>query len=262
MTKTFSHNEVENDFLVREKILNEIQGLDCHEAKNINTPNLMAKLIDSTILKPVTTENDIINIINEDCIYNFRSICIPPCFVNFANLKNTSRICTVIGFPNGYHSTKIKCREIEEAINEGCQEIDFVQNLTYVKSNKYNLLETEFRQIVECSQNKVTKVILETSLLNESEIYKCSLIAAQSGVHIIKTSTGFGTRGASLNDIKIIKAALFEHFEKTGIQLGIKASGGIKTQLDAIEFIHHGATRLGTSNGKLIIEGKKAINNY
>lgn len=240
----YSHKEVESDFLAVKSFL---------EQKNSQA---LARLIDSTTLKIQTKSENVVNLCKEAKQFDFRAVCIPPCHVTLAAQElnhSGSAVCTVIGFPNGYQTTETKCFEMQQAIKMGAQEIDFVQNISFVKENNFTALANEFLSLVKLCERRVLKVILETSILSAQEIYHCTLLAAQSGIHIIKTSTGFGERGASLQDIEIIKTALDEHFKKSNIRLGIKASGGIRQKEDAILFINAGATRLGTSNGKNIV---------
>ena len=243
MKETYSHLEVKKDFETVDSILQQ------QKVQNI------VRLIDSTLLKPQFQKQNMIELCNEAKEFHFRSVCVPPCYVSLASkILNHSdvAVCTVVGFPNGYSTIKAKCFEAKQALEEGATEIDFVQNISFVKSENFNDLEKEFVALVEVVQNKVLKVILETSLLTEDEIYRCTHLAAQCGIHIIKTSTGFGERGASLNDIATIKKALDEHVKKTNVRLGIKASGGVRNIQDALSFVQAGATRLGTSNGKII----------
>lgn len=216
-------------------------------------------LIDLTLLKPQVQEQSILELCQQVMQFSFRTVCIPPCYVELAAKTNVP-VCTVIGFPNGYHTTKSKVFEVKQALENGVCEIDFVQNISFVKSKNFSALKEEFLALVEAAQSNekcaLVKVILETSLLTDEEIYYCTQLAAESGIHIIKTSTGFGERGASLKDIEIIKKALDEYFKKSHIRLGIKASGGIRNFQDALSFILAGATCLGTSNGKIILMEK------
>lgn len=263
----YSHHQVEKDFLSAQNLLQK------------NRNDVLSKLIDSTLLKPQTTPENIKALCEEAKKKHFRAVCVPPCYVTFAaqqlnqletqyidkNIANEYgdvSLCTVIGFPNGYNSTKVKCFEAEQAIADGAEEIDFVQNVSLVKAKNFTALENEYRELVKTVKDKLIKVILETSLLTDEEIYLCTLLAAQCGVHIVKTSTGFGERGASLNDIQIIKKALDEHANKTGIRCGIKASGGVRNLQDALAFLQAGATRLGTSQGKNILLGNGNNNLY
>jgi len=244
--EVYSHPEIKKDFMVAQHFL------------KYNDSKSLSALIDSTRLKPQAQEQDMQELCEQAKQTHFRSVCLPPCYVSLAKIFLTKNaldtvVCTVIGFPNGYQTIESKCFEAKQAIEMGASEIDFVQNISFVKSNNFIALQHEFLALVETVRNGVLKVILETSLLTEDEIYHCSLLAAQCGIHIIKTSTGFGSRGASIDDIKLIKKALDEHCKKTNIRLGIKASGGIQNSEDVLTFIKTGATRIGTSNGDKII---------
>lgn len=249
----FSHSELEKDYLSREKILKNLKA------------NLFPPLIDSTLLKQSATEIQIEELCKEALNCEFRAVCIPPSYLVKAFeilLYSKVRLCTVAAFPLGFNSLETKIHEIENIIKHKADEVDFVQNVTLVKNNNYKELEKEYKAIVSVTKGKLVKVILETSLLTDEEIYKCSYLAAISGIHVVKTSTGFSSRGASLNDIQIIQNALLKHQNETGIFVGIKASGGIRSFSDAISFIQAGATRLGTSGGAAIINEKQNLSSY
>ncbi len=242
----YMHPELEFDFKWHNKIIAE------------QNPTYFANLIDSTFLKQSTTNKDIEQLCQDAITFQFRSVCIPPTYVKKAAafLKNSQvRICTVIGFPLGYHSTASKLIEIEDVISD-IHELDVVQNVTYVKNADYQALEHEFSAIMSVAQERLVKVILETALLTADEINRCTLLAAHCGIHVIKTSTGFSTRGASLEDIQIIKNALNGYQQETGNVVGIKASGGVRTLADAFSLIKAGATRIGTSGGADIVQGR------
>ena len=169
-------------------------------------------------------------------------------------MQNTSvAVCTVISFPFGYCTSEIKCKEILLAVENGATEIDFVQNISLVKNNQITEFEAELKEIRNIANNTLLKIICETSLLTEYELFKCCQIACESGIDILKTSTGYGKRGASLSDIAIMKKVTENHFKEKNRAVGIKASGGIKTAEDALAFIKAGATRLGTSSGKNLV---------
>lgn len=237
------HPSLRQDFNSREKFL-----------RNPQDAKLLVPLIDSTLLKPNATKIDFLNLFSDANQYSFKSVCIPPCYVSLAKEHcKTSLLCTVIGFPNGYNTTQNKVKETEEAVALGADEIDFVQNINFVKSNAWNNLEIEYKKIIKAAKSKMIKLILETSLLTDNEIEKCTWIAAECGIDTIKTSTGFGSRGANENDIKIINATLQNFFHSEILRVGIKASGGIKTFSDALKMIRLGATRIGTSNATQII---------
>ncbi|WP_186646874.1 deoxyribose-phosphate aldolase [Fluviispira vulneris] len=254
----YSHAEVEKDYKARDNFL---------ATKN---PTYLAELIDSTLLKADLVKTQIDLLCNEAIEHQFKSICLPQSYLSYAkdifqnsiNKNEKTKLCTVVSFPLGYSTTDAKVKEIDFALQKGADEIDFVQNITFVKNGDFISLENEFLALAKAAQNKVTKVILETALLTSEEIYKCTFLAAKCGIHIIKTSTGFSHRGVSVEDIKIIKNALETHQKETGVILGIKASGGVRSLKDAYKFIQLGATRLGTSGGVAILQDKTNVNNY
>ncbi len=240
------NSSIKEDFKNRDKLLKEKTNI--------------ADLIDHTLLKMDAQENDFLVLFEQANEYKFKSVCVPTSVVKMAKKHcKSSLICTVIGFPNGYATTVNKVTEMHEALENGADEIDFVNNVILVKSQKWDDVLKEYCEIVKSSQNKVTKVILETSLLTEKEIIQCTELAAHAGVNIIKTSTGFGKRGASVEDIVLIKATLQKISEKNKTLIGIKASGGVRTFEDALKMIQNGATRIGTSNGPAIVKESMSI---
>ncbi|WP_369991135.1 deoxyribose-phosphate aldolase [Mycoplasmopsis arginini] len=213
---------------------------------------MLNKLIDHTFLNPAGTTKDIHKLIEEAKKYDFKSVCIAPSYIKYAKeqLKNSDvLICTVIGFPLGYNVTSVKVFETKIALEHGADEIDMVMNVSRFKDKQYEYVLNEIKSIKEVCGNKVLKVIIETALLTNEEIAKATEIVLQSGADFIKTSTGFSYRGASFEDIKIMK-------EIAKDILLIKASGGIKSKEDALKMIELGANRLGTSKSVTIIEGK------
>ncbi|MGX9339547.1 deoxyribose-phosphate aldolase [Mycoplasma sp. 332] len=213
---------------------------------------MLNKLIDHTFLGQAGTTKDIDKLIEEAKKYDFKSVCIAPSYVKYAKeqLKNTDvLICTVIGFPLGYNVASVKVFETKIALEHGADEIDMVMNVGRFKDKQYEYVLNEIKAIKEVCGNKVLKVIIETALLTNEEIAKATEIVLQSGADFIKTSTGFSYRGASFEDIKIMKEVAKDN-------LLIKASGGIKSQDDALKMVELGANRLGTSKSVTIIEGK------
>ena len=200
------------------------------------------KKVDHTFLKQHATWEDIKQICDEGIRFSTASVCIPPSFVRKAKeyVKNKIKICTVIGFPNGYNTTTVKIYETEDAIKNGADEIDMVINIGMLKEHLYNEILLEINQIKKVCNDKVLKVIIETCLLTEEEKIKMCEIVSMSDADFIKTSTGFSTSGATIEDIKLLK----NHMKSTK---GIKAAGGISSFEDAEIFIQNGATRLGTS---------------
>lgn len=198
--------------------------------------------VDHTLLKPTATTADIDKIIDEGIRYQTASVCIPPSFVAHAAAyaKGRVKICTVIGFPNGYNTTAVKVYETEDAVNNGADEIDMVINLGDLKAGNYDAVADEIRAVREACRGKILKVIIETCLLTEDEKIRMCEIVSASGADYIKTSTGFSTGGATFADI-----GLFARHVR-GIR--IKAAGGIKSVADAEHFLDLGADRLGTSS--------------
>lgn len=200
------------------------------------------KKVDHTLLKQIATIKDIEKICDDAIANNTASVCIPPVYVKQAKdyVKGKMKICTVIGFPNGYNTTSTKVFETAQAVKDGADEIDMVINIGKVKENNYEYISNEINKIKEACNGKLLKVIIETCLLTEDEKIKLCEVVSNSKADYIKTSTGFSTAGATLEDIM-----LFKNHIKNGKK--IKAAGGIKDFQDAQKFIEAGADRLGTS---------------
>lgn len=201
------------------------------------------KTVDHTILKATTTWEDIKVLCDEAINMNVASVCIPPSYVKRAAeyLNSKIKVCTVIGFPLGYQTTATKVFEAEDAIKNGADEIDMVVNISDIKNGDYEKIENEIKKIKAIIGDKILKVIIETCYLEECEKVKMCEIVTVSGADFIKTSTGMGTGGATLEDIKLMK-------EHVGRNIKIKAAGGVKSISDAEKFIEAGAERLGTSS--------------
>ena len=217
----------------------------------------LAKMIDHTILKANATQSDIEKLCEEAKKYNFASVCVNPYWVSLASalLKNsTVKVCTVIGFPLGATSSESKAYETEIAILQGADEVDMVINVGAMKNNKTDIVENDILSVVNSArktgktQNKniIVKVILETCYLTKDEIKNACICAKNAGADFVKTSTGFGTGGATVEDVSLMK-------ETVGETMQVKASGGIRDYETAIKMIEAGATRLGTSSGISII---------
>ena len=213
----------------------------------------LAKMIDHTILKADATQSDIEKLCEEAKKYNFASVCVNPYWVSLASdlLKNsTVKVCTVIGFPLGATSSESKAYETEIAILQGADEVDMVINVGAMKNNQTDIVENDILSVVNSArktgktQNKniIVKVILETCYLTKDEIKNACLCAKNAGADFVKTSTGFGTGGATVEDVSLMK-------ETVGSSMEVKASGGIRDYETAIKMIEAGATRLGTSSG-------------
>ncbi|WP_347922078.1 deoxyribose-phosphate aldolase [Pontimicrobium sp. SW4] len=215
--------------------------------------------IDHTLLKPTATKEDIIQLCNEAKQYNFFSVCINSCYIKLAKeqLKDSNvKVCSVIGFPLGAMSTKAKVFETKKAIQDGADEIDMVINIGLLKSKDFDAVWKDIEAVKKIMPNNTLKVILETCYLEEIEIIKASELAIQSGADFIKTSTGFGTGGATINDVKLMKSVVEPGSTK------IKASGGIKNHKTAMEYINLGVERLGVSSGIAIMNGEQSNSDY
>lgn len=196
---------------------------------------------DHTLLKQDSTWEEIKKICDEAEEFNTASVCIPPSFVEDAKkYKDNIKICTVIGFPNGYSTTEVKLFETENALSNGADEIDMVINIGWLKDNKLKNIENEISTVKKICGNKILKVIIETCLLTENEKIEMCRCITDSGADYIKTSTGFSSGGALFDDIVLFK-------KYVGDNVKIKAAGGISSINDAEKFINLGADRLGTS---------------
>lgn len=213
--------------------------------------------VDHTYLKQEATFEDIKLICDEGIKYETASVCIPASFVKRAKeyVDTKIKICTVIGFPNGYSTTKIKVAEAIDAIENGADEIDMVINIGDLKSGDYTSIENEIRMIKDACGNKILKVIIEACLLTDDEKIKMCEIVTRAGADYIKTSTGFSTGGATPYDV-----ALFA--THVGPNVKIKAAGGISSISDAEKFIELGASRLGTSKIVKLLESTSSDNSY
>lgn len=211
--------------------------------------------VDHTYLKQDATWNDIKRTCDEGIKYNTASVCIPPSFVKTAKeyVGDKIKICTVTGFPNGYSSIRTKCFESQEAVLNGADEIDTVINIGDLKSENYDKVLRDLKDIKSACEGRILKVIIETCLLTDYEKQKMCELVSLSGADFIKTSTGFSTGGATKEDIILFKKHVAPHVK-------IKAAGGISTLDDAIEFLNLGASRLGTSRIVKIVE-KDGIGN-
>jgi len=215
--------------------------------------------IDHTLLKPTATEQDIIQLCKEAKEYEFFSVCINSCYVKLAKRElqgSDVKVCSVVGFPLGAMSTNAKAHEAKHALIEGADEIDMVINIGFLKSKDFDAVWKDIEAVKSVMPNNVLKVILETCFLEELEIIKASELAIQSGADFIKTSTGFGTGGATLHDVKLMKIVA-EHCNTK-----IKASGGIRDYETALSFIELGVERLGVSSGIAIMNGEESKSDY
>ncbi len=216
------------------------------------------KYIDHTLLKPEATKNQIKQLCQEAKENNFKSVCVNPTHVSYAKelLKDADvLVCTVIGFPLGANTTKVKSFETEDAIKNGADEIDMVVNIGAIKDQNFDLVKEDIKAVVNSSKDKLVKVIIETCLLTEKEKRKLCQIVIEAEADFIKTSTGFSSSGATKEDISLFKEEVLD-------KIGIKASGGVRNIEDANIMIKCGATRLGTSGGVQIIKGENSKTDY
>lgn len=218
----------------------------------LDIKNILSK-VDHTMLGQTSTWQEIKLICDDGIKYGVASVCIPPSYVKEVKeyVEDKIKVCTVIGFPNGYSTTKTKVFETKDAINNGADEIDMVINLGLVKDKKFDMILNEIKQIKEACQNKILKVIIETCLLTREEKIKLCEVVSESGADFIKTSTGFSKSGATFEDVKLFK----DHIDKN---LMIKAAGGINSLEDAETFINLGASRLGTSRIIKLVKNEEA----
>lgn len=200
------------------------------------------KCVDHTLLSQGATWEEIQKICDDAVEYGTASVCIPPSYVAQAKeyVKDRMAVCTVIGFPNGYQTTRTKVFETQDALDNGADEIDMVINIGWLKDGKYDLVEEEIRELKKVCGSKVLKVIIETCLLTDEEKIRMCQAVTDAGADYIKTSTGFSSAGATFEDIALFAA-------NVGEEVKIKAAGGISSLDDAERFITLGAGRLGTS---------------
>lgn len=204
--------------------------------------------VDHTALKAFTTWEEISTLCDEAVKYRTASVCVPSCYVEKVRTAYPNlRICTVVGFPLGYANTASKLAETVQALADGADEIDMVINICDVKNGRYKEVEAEIRRLKEETGDKILKVIIETCYLTKAEKIAMCHAVTNAGADYIKTSTGFGTAGAAMEDILLMK-------EHIGAEVRIKAAGGIRTREDMEAYIHAGCSRLGTSSAVEILE--------
>ncbi|WP_046757218.1 deoxyribose-phosphate aldolase [Kordia jejudonensis] len=217
------------------------------------------RYIDHTLLKPTATIADIQQLCKEAIEHDFYSVCVNSCHVAFAKkyLENTAtvQVCSVIGFPLGAMSTEAKVSELLQAKHDGADEFDMVINIGWLKSGKENLVKEEIQQLKKAAGNHILKVIIETCYLSEEEKIKACQLAVEANADFVKTSTGFGTGGATFEDITLMKTTV-------NGKAKLKASGGIRDFETAKKYIDLGVSRLGTSNGITIVTGTSSTNTY
>lgn len=214
--------------------------------------------IDHTLLKPESTQEQIDHLLSEAVEYQFASVCVNPTWVAHCakTLAGTGvKVCTVVGFPLGANTSSVKAFETKDAIANGADEIDMVINVGQLKSGQYEVVKADMRAVVEASQDKLVKVIIETCLLTNDEKVKACQLAVSAGADFVKTSTGFSAAGATVEDIVLMR-------ETVGPNIGVKAAGGARSYEDAEAFIEAGATRIGTSSGVAIVSGETVTEGY
>lgn len=208
------------------------------------------KMIDHTVLKADTPLETVKRICDEAMEYGFASVCINPCHVAYCAdyLKDSDvNVCTVIGFPLGANTSAVKAFETKDAIANGADEIDTVMNIGALKDKNYDLVRDDVKAVVEAANGTLVKVILETCLLTEDEIKKACELCVEAKADYVKTSTGFSTRGATIEDVRIMKEAVHGKAK-------VKAAGGVRTPEDMVKIVAAGADRIGTSAGCSLVK--------
>lgn len=208
------------------------------------------KMIDHTVLKADTPLETVKRICDEAMEYGFASVCINPCHVAYCAdyLKDSDvNVCTVIGFPLGANTSAVKAFETKDAIANGADEIDMAMNIGALKDKNYDLVRDDVKAVVEAANGTLVKVILETCLLTEDEIKKACELCVEAKADYVKTSTGFSTRGATIEDVRIMKEAVHGKAK-------VKAAGGVRTPEDMVKIVAAGADRIGTSAGCSLVK--------
>lgn len=213
----------------------------------------MLRYVDHTQLKPFATWEDIEKLCEEAIAYHTASVCVPPAYIRRIHDRfgEQINICTVVGFPLGYSVTEAKVAEVVKALEDGAGEIDMVVNISDVKNHLYDKVEAEIRTLKEACGGHILKVIIETCFLTKEEKIAMCKAVTKAGADYIKTSTGFGTGGAAMEDILLFK-------EHIGPEVKIKAAGGVKTREDLEAFLNAGCERIGTSSAVGILNGGAA----
>ncbi|MGG2095398.1 deoxyribose-phosphate aldolase [Bacillus sp. S13(2024)] len=218
-----------------------------------------AKLIDHTLLKPDAKKEAIVTLCEEAKQHDFASVCVNPTWIETAAeiLKGTDvKVCTVIGFPLGANTPETKAFETKDAIAKGATEVDMVINIGALKDKNDELVERDVRAVVEAAKGQaLVKVIIETCLLTEEEKVRACELSVKAGVDFVKTSTGFSTGGATVEDVALMRKTV-------GPEIGVKASGGVRDEKGMDAMVEAGATRIGTSSGVALVSGKTATTDY
>ena len=217
-----------------------------------------AAMIDHTLLKAEATKNEITKICEEALKYEFASVCVNPTWVNYSSellAGSNVKVCTVIGFPLGTTTSEVKAFETSNAIENGAQEIDMVINIGALKDKNYDLVLNDIKAVVTAADGTLVKVIIETALLTDEEKVKACELSIEAGADFVKTSTGFSTGGATAEDVALMRKTV-------GPEIGVKASGGVRSLEDMQKMIEAGATRIGASSGVAIMNGLISDSNY
>ncbi|WP_379131257.1 deoxyribose-phosphate aldolase [Paenibacillus sp. sgz500958] len=222
--------------------------------------NTLSRIVDHTLLKADARKEDIIKLAEEAKQYKFASVCVNPAWVAVAHevLKDTPevKVCTVIGFPLGASTPETKAFETANAIANGAGEVDMVINIGALKDGDNELVRRDIAAVVDAARGKaLTKVIIETCLLTDEEKVRACKLSVEAGADFVKTSTGFSTGGATKEDIALMRATV-------GPDIGVKASGGVRSAEDALVMVGAGATRIGTSGGVSIAKGERNESGY
>jgi deoxyribose-phosphate aldolase len=207
-------------------------------------------MIDHTMLKPTATEEEIRKLCEEAIKYGFGAVCINPYYVSHVSqllFNKNVKVCTVVGFPLGSSTSETKIFETEDAVENGADEIDMVINLGALKSGDYDSVKKDIEGVVKSSKDSLVKVIIEACYLNRYEKIKACELTMAAKAEYVKTSTGFGSSGAKVEDVKLMRGIV-------GEKLGVKAAGGIGTYKEALEMIGAGASRIGASKGVNIVK--------
>ncbi|HSP23001.1 MAG TPA: deoxyribose-phosphate aldolase [Planococcus sp. (in: firmicutes)] len=219
----------------------------------------IASYIDHTLLKPEATKEQIVKLCQEAAEYKFASVCVNPAWVSVSAKEladSPVKVCTVIGFPLGASTSETKAFETADAIAKGAEEIDMVINIGALKSGDEELVKNDIKAVVEAATGKaIVKVIIETCLLTDEEKAAASRLSKEAGADFVKTSTGFSTGGATVADVKLMR-------ETVGPNIGVKASGGVRSLEDLQAMIEAGATRIGASSGVQIMQGLTSSSDY
>ncbi|WP_052256436.1 deoxyribose-phosphate aldolase [Salinicoccus sp. YB14-2] len=219
----------------------------------------VSKYIDHTLLKPAVTQDEIFELCQEAKEYDFFSVCINPAWVQTASdlLKDSDvKVCTVIGFPLGATTSEVKAFETMNAIQNGADEVDMVINIGALKSGNEDLVFNDIKAVCDAAgTDALVKVIIESALLDSDEIVKASELSKKAGADFVKTSTGFNGAGASVEAVTLMRMTV-------GEEMGVKASGGVRSAEDAMKMIESGATRIGASSGIEIVTGGISESNY